>query len=158
MENYTKNSIHVFIVLVAFSISGFSQALRFEGVTEVKPLKRGKEYSIKWSGGVKDQNIKIELHNRTGKVQSWDETQNDGEQLIKLNSKLKPGKNYSFKILTSNGDQVSEQNVQVNRRIPLALTISTIIIVPAVVILLSTRNDGVDNIAEPFPPSSLPGN
>ena len=92
----------IFVFLLTFSISSFSQTLKFDGVSEVKPLKRGKEYSIKWSGGTKDQAIKIELHNAAGRVQSWDETLNDGENTVKLNSKLRPGSNYSFKILTSN--------------------------------------------------------
>jgi hypothetical protein len=104
---------------------------------------------VKWSGGQKDQLIKIELHNASGRAQSWNETLNDGEDAVKLNSRLKPGNNYSFKIIS--GDElVHSQNVQIRRRIPLALTISAIIIVPVVVALLSNSNDGLQ-------PSEVPG-
>lgn len=134
-------------MLTALSYCSFSQTLHFDGVSEVKPLKRGKEYSIKWAGGAKDQAIKIELHNSSGKVQSWDETLNDGENAVKLNSRLKRGTNYSFKIIASN-EFVSSQNVQIRRRIPLVVTISAIIIVPTVIVFVGTKNNGV-GLAEP---------
>ncbi len=137
----------VFILLLAFSFSSFSQTLKFDEVSEVKPLKRGKEYSVKWSGGAKDQSIKIELHNARGKVQSWDETLNDGEDAVKLNSRLKPGSNYSFKILAGS-ELVSSQNVQIKRRIPFMVTISTLVAVPIFIILLSTSSDGPPPTAE----------
>lgn len=140
----------IFVFLFVFSVTSFSRTLKFDGVSEVMPLKRGKEYSIKWSGGAKDQAIKIELHNAAGRVQSWDETLNDGENTIKLNSRLKPGDNYSFKILMGS-ELVSSQNVQIRRRIPLGITISAMIIVPTVIGFVGTRNSGV-GISEP--PSS----
>ena len=141
----------MFVFLFAFSVSSFSQTLKFDGVSEVKPLKRGKEYSIKWSGGTKDQAVKIELHNASGKVQTWDETLNDGEDAVKLNSRLKPGNNYSFKFIVGN-ELVSSQNVQIKRRIPLALTISSIIFVPVIALFPSNENNGVE-LANPPPPA-----
>ena len=133
--------------LFAISFSCFSQALQFSGVSEVKPLKRGKLYNIKWSGGPKDQSIKIELHNATGIVQSWDETLNDGEHGVRLKSKLKPGDDYSFKILAGN-EWVSAQNVRIKRRIPFVLIVSTIVVVPVAVLLLSAQH--------PVPPIEQP--
>ena len=144
------NNLLLFVFLLVFSVSSFSQTLKFDGVSEVKPLKRGKEYSVKWSGGAKDQAIKIELHNASGKIQTWDETLNDGENAVKLNARLKPGSNYSFKILMGS-ELVSSQHVQIKRRIPLAFTISSIIVVPAIVVFLGTENNGVGLPALPTP-------
>ena len=142
MKKIKSKSVVVLILLGILSIESFSQTLNFEGINEATALKRGKEYSIKWSGGSKDQLIKIELHNLTGKVQSWEEKQNSGEQKVKLNSKIKPGKNYSFKIVTGSGEEVSSQNVQIKRKIPLALKISAIVIVPvAIAVIVSTSNN-----------------
>ncbi|MEQ1584272.1 MAG: hypothetical protein ABL895_00210 [Cyclobacteriaceae bacterium] len=146
MKNIFVLTILVFITSGTLS----AQTLKFVELSEVKAFKRGKEYSIKWSGGQADQMIKIELYNHAEKVQSWDETLNNGELDIKLNSKLKLGKGYSFKILAG-GDVVSSQDFQIKRKIPLAITISTAIIVPTVVILFSIRDEG-GKIIDPIPP------
>lgn len=138
MKSQRVKSI-VFILLLAFSFKGFSQTLKFDGVSEIKRIKRGKKYSITWSGGLRDQTAKIELHNVSGKVKSWDQILNDGEHTIRLNSRLKPRKNYNFKIFVAE-EEVSSQNIQIKRRIPLALTISTVVFVPALMILLSPRH------------------
>ena len=138
----------IFVFLLTFSISSFSQTLKFDGVSEVKPLKRGKEYSIKWSGGTKDQAIRIELHNAAGRVQSWDETLNDGENTVRLSSKLKPGDNYSFKVLIGN-ELVSSQNVQVRRRMPLAVTISIIVVPVVVAFFIVKSNEGMYDYPTP---------
>lgn len=146
MKNIVVLTILIFITSGTLS----AQALKFVEVNEVKALKRGKEYSIKWSGGQADQMIKIELYNHAEKVQSWDETMNNGELNIKLNSKLKPGIGYSFKILAGE-DFVSSQDFQIKRKMPLAIIISTAIVVPVVVILFSTRDEG-KKIIDPTPP------
>ncbi len=152
MKNHqTKPAI--LIVLFALSFTSFSQTLTFDGISEVKPLKRGKEYSVKWSGGAKGQAIKIELHNAVGRVQSWDETLNDGENTVKLNSKLKPGNNYSFKILMDS-ELVSSQHVQIRRRIPLALSIFTLVVLPAFISFLTTSNDDLPPMVAPLAPPS----
>lgn len=143
-----KNRLSVAILLFITSGCLSAQTLKVTELSEVKALKRGKEYSIKWSGGSVDQMIKIELYNHTEKVQSWDETLNDGEHQIKLSSKLKPGKGYGFRI-SAGEDLVSSQAVQVKRKIPLALTISTAIVLPTLVILFSTRNEG--KVIDPTP-------
>jgi hypothetical protein len=143
-----KLTLVILLFITSYSIS--AQALKFEELSEVIKLKRGKEYNIKWSGGLADQMIKIELHNRSGKIQSWDETQNDGEHVLKLNPKLKPGKGYVFRISVA-GEEVSSQGVQIIRKIPLALTISTAIVVPAVVLLISTKDEG-GKLIDPTPP------
>lgn len=145
-----KLTVVILFFITAYSIS--AQTLKFEEVTEVKKLKRGKEYSVKWSGGLADQMIKIELHNPAGKIQSWDETQNDGEHVLKLNPKLKTGKGYVFRISVGD-EEVSSQEVQIRRRIPLALTISTAIVVPAVVIFFSTKGEG-EGLIDPTPPGN----
>lgn len=144
-----KNKLTVTIFLLIASGVLSAQTLKFIELNEVKALKRAKEYSIKWSGGPVDQLIKIELYNQTEKVQSWGETLNDGEQEIKLNSQLKPGKGYGFRI-SAGEDVVSSQAVQIKRKIPLALTISTAIVIPALVILFSTREEG--ELIDPTPP------
>jgi len=118
-----KKTLTVIILLFITSYSISAQTLKFEELSEVRKLKRGKEYSIRWSGGLVDQMIKIELHSRAGKIQSWAETQNDGEHVLKLSPKMKTGKGYAFKISVG-GEEVSSQEVQIRRKIPLALTIS----------------------------------
>ncbi len=146
MKNLTFKVL--FFILVS-PLVGFGQDLTFAGIEEVKTLKRGKEYNIKWMGSAKDKMIKIELHNLTGKVQNWDGLQNDGSQVVKLKSGLKPGKNYSFKIVTDDGEFVSSQNVQIKRRIPWALKVSALTIFPVTLLLI--REDGV--MEAPRPPN-----
>ncbi len=38
-----------------------SQSLSFEGITEIKPLKRGSTYQVNWSGGSEDDNLIIDI-------------------------------------------------------------------------------------------------
>ncbi len=144
-----KKRLSIIICFTVLSHFVSAQSLQFESIQEAKPLKRGQNYRIKWSGGSVDQMIKIELHSHAEKVQGWDEPLNDGEHEIKLSSKLKPGKGYSFKIFSGN-DVVSSQAVRIRRKIPLALTISTAIIVPTLVILFSSKDDGANDTIE-FP-------
>ena len=149
MKNLTFQAL---LFVFMFPLTAFSQDLTFAGIEEVKALKRGKEYNIKWIGGTKDKMIKIELHNLTGKVQNWDGLQNDGSQVVKLKSGLKPGKNYTFKILTDDGEFVSSQNVRIKRRTPLALKLIAPTIFP--IVLLIFREDNASMIeAAPSSPS-----
>lgn len=138
------------MLLLTYASSG--QTLKLSSITEVKPLKRGKEYNLNWSGGKAEEKIRIELHRASGKVQSWEETQNDGGEVVKLSKKLKPGKDYLFKFFA--GDvEVGSEPVVIKRRIPLAVTISAAVIVPATIILLFSldKNDIPDPILPEFP-------
>jgi hypothetical protein len=117
--------------------------LQYGGIQEVGSLKRGKEYSIRWFGGSKDQKIDITLQNSTGeRVQSWGDLLNDGEQTIELNPKLKPRRGYVLDITVS-GDVpgvISSSDIRIRRRIPLAVTISTLVIVPVVIAILPDKS------------------
>ncbi|MDZ7648720.1 MAG: hypothetical protein U5K54_16935 [Cytophagales bacterium] len=58
-----KKHLLIAALIITTTASHSAQTLKFEEVNEVRKLKRGKEYSIKWSGGLVDQMVKIELHN-----------------------------------------------------------------------------------------------
>ena len=149
MKNQSRKTILPIFMCLLFPLMSFAQGLDFGGIEEVNALKRGKEYNIRWTGGANDQLIKIELHDRTGKVQNWDGLENDGQQVIKLYGKLRPGKNYVFKIIGEDGEMVSSQNVAIKRRVPLLLQVASIAVVPIVLLLAGDGGDVILNAPEP---------
>jgi hypothetical protein len=115
-----------------------AQSLQYGGIQEVSSLKRGKEYSIRWFGGAKEQKINITLLNRSGeRVQSWTDLVNDGEHTLKLGPRLKPQAGYVLDITIAgeNNGVISSSDIRIRRRIPLAVTISTLVIVPLAVMV-----------------------
>ena len=140
MDAFSLKSLALLLCLTG---SAAAQSLQYGGIQEVGSLKRGKEYSIRWFGGAKDQKINITLQNSSGeRVQGWVDLLNDGEQTIKLDPKLKPRRGYVLDI-TVTGDApgvISSSDIRIRRRIPLAVTISTLVIVPLVIAILPDKS------------------
>jgi len=141
------SSIRAFWIVI-LPVTGFGQGLQLEAITEVKPLKRGKEYNIKWTGGAKSEVTKITLTNAKGVAQTWSNLPNDGEEVISLSPKLRPGKGYNLSV-SVDGEKVYSQPLQVKRRVPLAITIATFVVVPSVIILLSQSEQSPEHIPDP---------
>lgn len=136
-----------------------SQSLAISGITEVKSLKRGKMYSIRWSGGERDGKISIELFRQKESVQSWDGILNDGETTVKLGSRLKPGKGYSLRIMESGSDrEISSTELTLRRRIPLALKLAPLAVVPMVFLLVKPDEPKWKMHHHFLPPTSRRGN
>ena len=133
------------LILIFLCSSVSAQSLEFEGVQEVSGLKRGKEYSIRWSGGTVEQKIEIALMDPDGgRVQKWSDLTNDGEHTIKLDSRLKPGRGYVLDITITGTDPgvISSSDIRIKRRIPLALTASVVVVVPLVVLAIRSATEG----------------
>jgi hypothetical protein len=141
----------VLAVLLCIMGTATAQSLQYGGIQEVGSLKRGKAYSIRWSGGSKDQKIDIGLQNRDGEdIQRWEGLENDGEHTLKFRAGIKPGKNYVLNITVAGSELeiISSSDIRIRRRIPLALTASVLVMVPVVAIIISSANGSHSEIPD----------
>lgn len=138
------------ISLMLVSVLCHAQSVMFQGVQEVKPLKRGKSYSIRWSGGEAHQTIGIELKGNKGIAQSWSNVLNDGEEVLRLRGNLRPGV-YHFEFITPSGDVVTSSSCRIKRRVPLGAKVFTAAALPLLFILVNPDADH-GRLAEPIGP------
>ncbi len=134
----------------------YSQQIVFEGLSEVKPLKRGNTYQFNWSGGGSDSKMKIEMLRRGEVIDTW-ETDNQGLASITLSKKIKPADDYSFKISApGSGEVVQTRTYKIRRKFPLGLQVLSVAAIPVVYFLFKPKDEP---LGEPLlgPPPSPKG-
>ena len=122
--------------------SAMCQELSFDGIAEIKPLKRGNTYQIMWSGGNESDRIIIELVNNNQNFGTWEQSSNQGKAAISLSSSLKPNDNYYLKISNRETDVTTISTaIEIRRKIPLGIKLMSIALVPIAIIMVSSNKD-----------------
>ena len=141
-----KRILFIALVLGLTSPLVYAQSLSFNGLSEMEPLTRGKTYRLTWSGGTQDLPIVIRLFHANQTIEVWEGLYNDGETLIKLPKRMKSRDGYYFKISQPGTEEVTlTDKFQVKRKVPLALKIAGIAVLPVTMILVSQHNSSSRN-------------
>lgn len=122
-----------------------AQVLSFDGISEIKPLKRGNTYLVRWTGGDKSNHIVVELVKDNQIFGTWEQVDNHGEAPVRLPHNLKPGDNYYFRISNRENDLTTMSTaIAIRRKIPLGVQLMAVAAVPLVIIIL-TSDQGEDH-------------
>ena len=105
--------------------------ITIDGIQSGKEFKRGKPYDFIWSGGRGDNVLNFELYQGENLVKSFEERPNVGNTTLSIPTKVKPGKEYRFRISdTRNRDEVVFTNYfEVKRKYPLGAQIGAAFVV-----------------------------
>jgi len=145
----------IIIALLLFSAvlcDGIAQELTFTSIHPVAAVKRGKSYQVNWRGGLLEDAISIALVDKRGREIELDEMENTGLGVVVIPSRTKPG-GYSIKIANKNSGEVSSSGqLRVKRRIPLAIQLSPLVLIP-IAVLISRQNAGSELEDMPAAPS-----
>jgi hypothetical protein len=131
--------------------------ISMDSFEDYKVFKRGKAYDLTWTGGRGDNILNFELYQGNEKVKVFEERPNVGNTTLVIPKDVKPGE-YRFKISDSrNRDEVVfTSNFQVKRKVPLAVTIgSGVVVGGAAVALIQLLGTGEEEkIGDPPKPSN----
>jgi len=116
-------------------------------------LKRGRNYTINWMGGVKDQPVNVELYKGKRSVATLkNNVPNEGKLNITIPKNIKPGSDYRLRILnvlnpTNNSET---ENIKITRVFPMGVIVvgSAVIVGGVVYYLLSGKEEPEDPIEE----------
>jgi hypothetical protein len=101
--------------------------IRFEGFQDVEIRKRKTPFTVKWSGGSRQNILNFQLYQRREDqevlVHTYPNIPNSSEYTLEIPNSVKPGNNYYFRISdTKNTDQVVITPLfAVKRKIPLLM-------------------------------------
>jgi hypothetical protein len=130
--------------------------VRFERFEEYKALKRGRTYSINWTGGSTQNILHFELYKGNKKVGvNFTDVANTGKYKMVLPTNVKPGSNYRFKISdTKNKDEiVYTGDFKIKRKVPLVFKVIPVLAVGAAIYILagseSKTNSRIPDPVEP---------
>lgn len=134
----------------------FKGELSFKVKVEVLPLpyafinpvtsssvRRGKSTNIQWEGGVKDQNIKLEVYRGNEQIAAVADTKNTGEYSWSVPKDFVKGTDYTLRI-SDGGQSVSSTAFAVKAKIPLLLKLSPLIIGAAIIPFLGGSGGGTE--------------
>lgn len=95
--------------------------ITLDGLESGKIFKRGKANDLAWSGGRGDNILNFELYKGDNLVKSFEERPNNGNTSITFPIKVRPGKDYRFRISDSNNrdEVVFSEPFIIKRKIPL---------------------------------------
>ncbi len=119
----------------------FVPFIRFEGFQDVLVRKRETPFTVKWSGGSRQNILNFQLYRRIeGQdilAHTYQNVPNTSEYTLRIPRSVKPGDNYFFRISdTKNSDQVVTTPVfTVKRKISLGVKAAVVIGVGALVYL-----------------------
>jgi hypothetical protein len=135
MKHSNGSNLKIFpFVLCLWCFGAGAQSLQIDGFgkTSAVELKRGKEYTVRWTG-VTDvrKEIVLALHNRYGDtLKTWRTFVNDGEETIDIDRKLKPQKGYrlSMSLVGEETEFVKAFNIRIRRKVPLGVTLAAAVV------------------------------
>ncbi|MBX2963043.1 MAG: GPI anchored serine-threonine rich family protein [Cyclobacteriaceae bacterium] len=88
---------------VALEIRGrlFIPFIRLSGFEDYKSFKRGKPYTITWSGGTSQNILNFDLYRKEKRINTFANVANVGNYKFTVPKDAKPGKDYRFRISDS---------------------------------------------------------
>jgi hypothetical protein len=102
------------------------QETMLEGISEVKALKRGNTYTIKWAGTKENEVYSLRLVKDGSIVQEWTEQSLKGIYKIEIPPKLRPGKNYAFTLVSeASSESANANSIIIQRKVPLSLKLAS---------------------------------
>ena len=128
--------------------------VRLEGLNS--SYKRGKAFPVTWTGGTQQNILNFDLYKGDQKIEPFSNIANVGHAEINIPQRVKPGKDYYFKITDSkNKDQiVNTGTFAVKRKVPLLLKVIPIVAAGVVVATLP-KSSSTKNIPDPLDPSTI---
>lgn len=136
----------------------YTPFIRFEGFQDVIVRKRKTPFTVKWSGGSRQNILNFQLYQRKEEqevlVHTYPNIPNSSEYTLEIPGSVKPGNNYYFRISdTKNTDQVVITPLfTVKRKIPLLWKGIAVATVGYLTYILLRGDDGNDLKTVATPP------
>ncbi|MEI9918444.1 MAG: hypothetical protein WDO14_06530 [Bacteroidota bacterium] len=107
--------------------------LRFTGFQDVKSVKRGVPFLIKWTGGTRQNILDFQLYKDNKLVYTFPNVPNASEYKLLIPTSVKSGKDYYLKVSdTKNKDQVVlTSKFQVKPKVPFLLKALPVVVIGA---------------------------
>lgn len=120
---------------IVFRLKGSLAVAPFSIISPTASVRRGKNTSVKWKGGSSNQQVKLDVVQNGGVVQSITTgTSNTGEFTWHVPSDLAKG-TYNIK-LTSGNDTAQSNTIQVKSKLPLLLIAAPVVVVGVLIAVL----------------------
>lgn len=115
-------------------------------------IKRGKPTEVTWRGGTPQNILNFELWQNDKRITTIPNVPNAHHAKLEIPMSVKPGKNYSFRIIDSKNKDlvVQTSSFTVKPKIPLLIKIAPIIAVGAIVGFLVKPSSAPESIPDPL--------
>jgi hypothetical protein len=112
----------------------------FQSPLQRSSARRGKNFQIKWDGGVANQTVHLDLYDGSGRVLSLGDLRNIGEYTWNIPKNFPKGK-YSIQ-LTAGAQAVRSGDLSIKSRVPLFLKVIPILAIGGVAAALGGGSGG----------------
>jgi hypothetical protein len=108
----------IFLLFLPFSM-GFSQSIKFDGVEEGAPIKRGKQYLMYWEGNLTSQIVSVQFRKNDLVVHEGPGFLKSGKYHVPIPNYLTVD-NYTILVVDPSTQAVLKSDqIKIKRRIPL---------------------------------------